>query len=386
MKNQNKPIPFKIINERDYIWKTPSKIETIESSNGRCPHCSKALLLGFTFIPIGNGRKAQILGRECKKCGVLFVTRSDEIRNLLQDNKNACITLDGESLWNYSFLRMQEIRKKKMIEQLHEKSDIMARIDGSVMLAVLEGDSGRVDCVITNNPKKQIAHDVIITHYLSLSAREIITSVYHSPCDVEFNGEKYKVIKHYYPLDSTGRKQVFPPELMPSDIQIKAGGGYYNSIMSNHDEIVDILMYSLATRRYEVVRATYNQLEGKCYMDIGIFRSYVQKYGRPQIQLLPGASISYGTSFEELKAESMLHVYGYSVSKSDGLTEAERHELLAEIVDLELLSVSRIVNLLEFFIKTHTSDKYYYARDKWKKDMKFIEDYKVNPGRFLIVR
>ena len=77
--------------------------------------------------------------------------------------------------------------------------------------------------------------------------------------------------------------------------------------------------------------------------------------------------------------------YGYSVSKANNLSERERHEILAEIVDLGILKVNQIVNLLDFNCRLHSGEQYYWARRKWEIDKAFIENYKVNPNRFLIV-
>lgn len=90
--------------------------------------------------------------------------------------------------------------------------------------------------------------------------------------------------------------------------------------------------------------------------------------------------------FDELNSESVLKCYGYSVSKAEGLSTGERQELLAEIVDLEILTVKKVVTLLDFFIQTHAAPKYIEARFKWESDKKYIQGYNVNPQRFLIAR
>lgn len=387
MKKQNKPIGFEIVNGRDYIWKTPTKIETLDTPAEVCPHCSSPVSNSFSLVSVGNNSKAKVPGSECRNCGILFVKRSKAIRNLLQDNEHAKeMTLNGESLWNYSYLRKQEELKKKQLKKLHEKLDILSRVNGGLMLIALKGDNEQIDCVITNSKEPQMIQGVIVTHYASLLARELLTSVYQSSRTIKLNEKTYKVVRPYYPSNSRGEKQVFPLELKPSEMRIKAGGGYSSSIKNNHYEIVDVLLFSPFTQRYEMARATLNLADRECFMDIGIFRSFVKEYGNPGLHLSFDESSSFGLSFDELRAESILHAYGYSVSESDALAETERRELLTEIVDLELLTIPYIVHLLDFFIRTHTSDKYYNARDKWKRDMKYISDYKINTQRFLIVK
>lgn len=387
MGNKSEKLEFEIVNGRDYIWKTPTKIETIEVQLSACPHCLAALSSGFALVPLGRNEKAKVVGVECRKCHTLFVARSKSLRKLLQDNEHAKeMTLNGESLWNYSYIRKKEAQQKKWLKKLHEKLMILSQVNGSIMLVTLKSNDEQVDCVITNNKEPQMNQEYHIIHYSSLLAREIITSIYHFPRNIKFGGKEYKVVRPYYPSACVGRKQIFPIELMPSEMRIKPKGGYSTSIKNNYDEVVDVLLYSPRTQLFEIARATYNTLDGECYMDIGIFRSFVKEYGNPGLKLSFDESTTYGLSFDELRAESILHAYGYSVSESVGLTEAERRELLAEIVDLELLTTPYVVHLLDFFIRTHTSDKYYYARDKWTRDIKYISNYNVNPERFLIVR
>ena len=86
-----------------------------------------------------------------------------------------------------------------------------------------------------------------------------------------------------------------------------------------------------------------------------------------------------------MNTESILYAYGYNVSSTNGLTEIQRHELLAEIVDLKILNKSQIISFLDFFIDTHNTEKYYIARLKWANDRKYVINYRSNPERFLIM-
>ena len=81
---------------------------------------------------------------------------------------------------------------------------------------------------------------------------------------------------------------------------------------------------------------------------------------------------------------SILTEYGYTVAQNVGLSSKERHELLAEVIDLEILDSIDIINHLEFCISLHPNEKYVYARSKWKEDIGFVENYNFNPDRFLI--
>ena len=142
-------------------------------------------------------------------------------------------------------------------------------------------------------------------------------------------------------------------------------------------------MYSPFTERYEIVRATYDKKENLCYTDIGLFRKFINTYGSPLKTLdfypyVPGAF-----DYHKLRSESILMCYGYNVSETNNLSDKERHELLAEIVDLEILTVSQVISRLKFFCRLHRNESYQLARLKWESDINYIENYKVKPERFF---
>ena len=75
---------------------------------------------------------------------------------------------------------------------------------------------------------------------------------------------------------------------------------------------------------------------------------------------------------------------GYSVGEKQSLSMASRQEILADIIDMEILRVWEIVNLLDFFCTSHTGEHNRAAREKWQEDREFVKSYKVNPSRFMI--
>lgn len=386
MSKQNQPKEFEIVNEWNYIWKTPTKIETLNAVADVCPYCRKPLTKGCVLVPIGGEKKAKVSGRECRHCEILFVGSSKAIRKLLQNNERAKeITLNGEYLWNYSYMRRREEQQKCKQIIRKEKSCILSRVSGSLMLVTLKADKEQIDCVITNKKEQPNIPGVIITHYTSRLAREIITSKYHSSRNIKYNEKDYKVRGVYYP-SSGGKTKIFPPELKPDEILIKAGGGMSTSVKNNRYEIIDVLLFSPFTQLYELARVTHNRIDDEYFMDICIYRTFVKNYGNPGLHFNVGERSFGKRSFDELRSESILHIYGYSASKNNGLTESQRQGLLAEMVDLNLLETQQIVYHIDFCIKSHTSDDDIYARQKWEKDKNFILNYKVNPNRFLIVK
>ena len=151
-------------------------------------------------------------------------------------------------------------------------------------------------------------------------------------------------------------------------------------------KITDVLMYSPFTDRYEMMHAAIDLITDECYVDNKIFRMFINKYGNPGVRI----SAEYRPSkwkqsaMYDYQEESILHAFGYNVSQSKNLSNADRRSILADVVDLEVMTVSQIATFLNFLISTHSDDKFEIARNKWERDYEYITNYKVNPERFLI--
>ena len=75
---------------------------------------------------------------------------------------------------------------------------------------------------------------------------------------------------------------------------------------------------------------------------------------------------------------------GLQCCKERWINKKQRQDILVDIIDLGILEVHKIVRYLNFFIKSHAAECYADARIKWEEDRKFVENYKVNPNRFMI--
>lgn len=72
------------------------------------------------------------------------------------------------------------------------------------------------------------------------------------------------------------------------------------------------------------------------------------------------------------------------MSQKDNLSDSHRRRLLSEVIDLNLMTPYDIINLLTSNINLHSGERYFYARKKWKQDIEFVSNYRVNPNRFII--
>ena len=77
-----------------------------------------------------------------------------------------------------------------------------------------------------------------------------------------------------------------------------------------------------------------------------------------------------------LSVQSKLSLAGYNVQAQVDYDDDYRRELLKNLIDIKVSSTKEVVNLLKFCIQTHKNQsKFSNAIEKWKKDLKAIEDY-----------
>lgn len=399
MKN-NKPVFNLVANSK--MWKPITALRSTNKELITCPRCSSRLYKRKTIIPHHNRKDIgwSVPGLTCQKCNCLYISNFNDVANILKDNKNAShFTLDGKNYSNYTKDTEEELRKKAAQKKALEK---MAKRDARRLKQKAEQDARRaeIEALLMSIPDSAIllniscaeeTTDYIITYswhedtknlvcYKSEKGRELLTAAYYSKRNKsgEINGKPFHVNYTYE------RTASYP--IIPSSITIKPGAGYYNGRESVRNQYVDLLIFSPFTQRYEICKASYDGYEKTVSMDIRRFRSFIHKYGY-DYHLVPlefPAVRRTGSIIDDLRAESVLKGYGYSVAEKANLSRSERQTILAEIVDLKILSIQQIIKYIDFFLQLHNKESDYFARIKWEEDKTFISDYHHNPKRFLI--
>lgn len=316
---------------------------------------------------------------------LLYVKDGGSVSSLIKDNPFAKgIRYNGKQLWDYT-------EQTKIFNQ--EKISI-SRFESCPSAAVMisctfQDDSrGDSDYIIVGEERYQ--NDTDIFYYASPIGLELLSAAFVSQRYGfgTLDGHSFRVISKRLNERDSNRA----PLLVIRDyFEIKKDGGFQKSITRKSYEIDDVLLYSLREGRFETIRTTYDTSSGHFFTDISLFREYVQKYGKPSV--IPvfcnerkGDGKDFNPMrFENMKTESILKGYGYSVSERDDLTKDERQAILAEIVDLELLKPAKVADYLSFFIRSHGGPRYDIARSKWESDLSFIQEYRVDKNRFLIV-
>lgn len=378
---------------------------------GECPKCRRKLHKSEAYIPIGNNKSARIPGLRCPKCNRLYVYVANDALTLLKDNPFAkSFNLDGKNYYTNpdNLLKRKDTRYSRHsashenstplfeIRKLRDKRRASLRgVADAVMMICVEWDTSadaaeknEEQYIILSRKHPELSSERILLYSEAL-ARELLTAATYKQRQKrgEFNGRTYCVTDVILAPKASKSDCIGKPEtLMPTTLYIRSDGGFASSIKNRNQEIVDLLLYAPRTHRYEIIRATYNRLEGICYSDIWLYRAFAREYGRPdsKLEYIQSDGRFLGGDWDELKQESVLRMWGYNVAEKNGLSASQRRERLMNVVDLEAMSVSSIIHLLMFLIDTHTADKYINARYKWQDDLNFIKGYKANPERFYI--
>ena len=398
-----KPIEYSynLIYRGDSIRKVPQNLVSVKDPADKCLKCKSELFSGSTTVPTSPDKGVLINGGYCKKCDILYIEHNITCLIRILNNEYAKgFTLNGIMINEYSKeLTRREIEnerkaiqeKRELIQErkkTHEEwraKDIeyLSGIENAVMRIIIRFEDGEKRKYVIVNKKADDYSERGIIIYSCKLGRELLSAAFaeERKRHGEINGRKYKVI------DVVEKEPDLKSRFISDDCYIQEGGGYYKpQYQTRRYETVDYLMYSLKTNCYEIIHATYDKKEKSCFFDITLYRKFVREYGkqREYVDFYRSAKRPRG-AFADWNTESFLHQYGYNVSQNSNLSESFRHELLAEIVDLEYMSIGKIVKYLEFFIRTKSSNiRNINAIAKWEDDLEFIRNYKVNPSRFII--
>ena len=118
----------------------------------------------------------------------------------------------------------------------------------------------------------------------------------------------------------------------------------------------------------------YSTAYDEYYIDKTTYAKFKEDYGLPYVRLEDPKSGSDESS--ELKEESDLSLYGYTV-RQNTLSVQARRAILTRLVDCEIMTKGKIHDHLSFLISYNENNQNMInAREKWKEDLLFIDSYK----------
>ncbi len=125
---------------------------------------------------------------------------------------------------------------------------------------------------------------------------------------------------------------------------------------------------------------------GKFFIGEESYNSYRKQYGAliGRIRLESSGFTSYNS--EPLADASPLRLCGYTVNKTDNLSEYERQYIITQVIINGVMTKSEVISYLEYFIDHNgRQERNQLAVEKWQSDLEFTLSYNFEEqDRYLI--
>lgn len=221
-------------------------------------------------------------------------------------------------------------------------------------------DINGIPTVLCSNAKEMISEK-------GISANSNVTISGNHKNNSELNSDSYK-------------KQAFSNHISLKTFLIKRN--VFHCITSDHS-LVEITaeIYILNKKGFislKKVPAGYCEDCGSYYILERTYKS-ILKHGVPLCPVVDEKNYNktYKPSSMNMRPESILKQYGYTVSEQIELSSAQRHGILAILIDFNILTKGKIISYLDSFITLRSGqEKYEIAIDKWEEDISFVNNYR----------
>lgn len=365
-------------------------------------------------------RKRPIGGYYCKKCGRIYIHHRMEIAIMETFGENAvnlhtlkmiCIGKEWEGMPMIPVIKIESDldKKEEAKEDLAIKNnlyvslldDAIQRRKESAVKELPEEKKFKTEIAVisaTYNKEEVLIHvvkrlekgentagkpDEICVRSLSLLGRELLGRIAHEEL-VEFSTEKETVKIHQFKVwpDEEYNLYGFKKFTDVDKVQTITILNQKNLPSGSDDyETVTALVYCAGRDLPVYIDVYYSKLNDEYFINSDSYELYTRRYGLPYVRII---SDEYGGNFgyDDLRQQSELSLYGYSVGKNAGLTSADRQRLLQQLLDNHFMTKSQIINHLEWLINTHKyRESMRDACDCWKEDLMYVHQCKINTQR-----
>ena len=123
------------------------------------------------------------------------------------------------------------------------------------------------------------------------------------------------------------------------------------------------------------------------FIDYAEFKYYRDIYGILLGNYLIQENFNPATGiYKNLSAESVLKICGYTVNQADNLTADQRHLILSNLMDKNIMSKPRIMRYLKFFINVSKNrDNMETANKKWQEDLIWVRNYNIDTQKHFFI-
>lgn len=357
---------FRILEKNSNLRFSPFDLYLSSVQFDYCPFCGKRLKDHPTAIPVDQSHIVNVTIKTCREH--YFSFEPVTIGKLLTGNAAAkFITVNNQ-------FRFENIAR--FMKEFNACNSHQYMILGKNIL-----ENKETAFIISNEDMQSSFDEALILNYKSPQVRELLTSVFHDKNKVvEFNEKKISISFIY-----TGKTWVtsYTPSQVIEHLAIKKNGGFVS--INPRYQLFNALLYSPQTQRYEIVKVSYDTESEFYFIDLRNYKDFVNKYGKASVSFVsPDTRYLDSERFDYLNSESILHECGYNANASIGLKDNERQAILADIINLGIMTPSDIIGFLEYLYKRRTAVNMSAARSKWKRDIDFVRNYKTNTSSFVI--
>lgn len=121
---------------------------------------------------------------------------------------------------------------------------------------------------------------------------------------------------------------------------------------------------------------------GIYFLSLDEYKHFQDKYGLLLGNIQPYEAYSGGIGFANWAPMSVMKLYGYNVSKAEGLTVMQRHSILSKLIDNKIMSKGAIIDHLNRMIRFQgRRENMEDALEKWYDDLEWVREYEVKSQR-----
>ena len=353
--------------------KYADEIQLVTSPVDTCLNCGAKLAEGTALLR--DEPPKAVPGRVCPACGRYYVAGARGLDNYLATHwyRHRSRTRDSE-LWTYA---REEITAR---DKEWKQKDKLSKTPGAVLLLELRDDAGKGHDVLLTALRAQEDKTRNILYFGNRTALSLLTYAFHP----DFRGKSFTSGGRTCTVAAAVRPdREADAFVIPDTLYLRKGGGVRDP-QHPAAPLTAALLYSPFSRHYEGMMVTRDKEKGLYYADPAKFREFVRRCGNPGIRV--GFRKANG-DYTDRKASpgdfSFLEAYGYVITPRDNLPADARQQILAEIIDLDLASVSGLSAWLSTSAAGARSPE---AAACWQADLDFVRNYTPDPARFLSAR
>lgn len=415
VKNENPFQPFREEQFTNYIFLKVRKIKlkTVQRNPNRCSiHQEQLEVMHWRLEEEGKGWRVDFNGFYCAKCNCVYQKKSVEEHfapYIVETKRTKFFLTPRGKKWKKAYpievseLELLTIAKQYAnsgVEMFDRKPVPTKKYDNTdfklmayqkyekelVEIAATVGDEDKLIRVLTTvnekDRRKCVPEDMLIRESES-TGRELLGRIAHDQLG-EFSS-KYGTIKiHNYKVWPGQEHHLdgFTRFCDPENIQNITVMSQNNiSRDSDEYEMVTALVYCANREEPVYIDVYYSKRQNKYFINEESYRQYRMRYGLPYVHLVADeydGDMDYGN----LRKNSELNLYGYTVAKTAEMTTGERQRLLQQLMDNGLMSKHQIVNHLEWLIHSQSGRiRMEDACDCWREDLRFVNSYRLNAQR-----